>query len=100
MGFYIYEDGKIVGENPGLPNLIKYLGLKTTSKEDVFVQILSPIIEEAKMLASEIMASEYDIETAVKLAFGWQKGPFAYARDMESLFKKKKTSEFDKLDAY
>lgn len=100
IGFYIYEDGKIVGENPILPNIIKYLGLKQTSKEDIFIRILTPLVDEAKILASEIMASEYDIETAVKLAFGWPKGPFAYARDMAHLLGKKKVSEFDKLDAY
>ncbi|HAH32612.1 MAG TPA: hypothetical protein DCL44_09905 [Elusimicrobia bacterium] len=100
IGFYIYEDGKIVGENPVLPNILKYLGLKQTSKEEIFTRILSPIIDEAKILASEIMASEYDVETAVKLAFGWPKGPFAYARDLSHLLEKKKVSEFDKLDAY
>ena len=100
IGLYIYEDGKIVGENPVLHNIVKYLGLKQTSKEDIFSQILGPLIDEAKLLASEIMASERDIETAVKLAFGWPKGPFAYAREMEPLFKKKKVSEFDKLESY
>ena len=100
IGFYIYEEGRIVGENPILPNMIKYLGLKKTFKEDIFAEIMRPVIEEAKLLASEIMASEYDIETAVKLGFGWPKGPFAYGRDMARLFEKKKVSEFDKLDTF
>ncbi len=99
-GFYIYEDGLIVGENPILPNIVKYLGLKKTPKEDIFAEIMRPVVEEAKILASEIMASEYDIETAMKLAFGWPKGPFAFSRDMAHLLERKKTSEFDKLDTY
>lgn len=100
IGFYIYEDGRIVGENPILPNLVKYLGLKRISKEEIFAELIRPVIAEAKLLAGEIMASEYDIETAVKLAFGWPKGPFAYSRDMAHLLEKKKVSEFDKLDTF
>ena len=100
IGFYIYEEGRIVGENPILPNIVKYLGLKKTSKEEIFAELLRPVIEEAKLLASEIMASEYDIETAVKLAFGWPKGPFAYGRDFARLLERKVVSEFDKLDTF
>lgn len=100
IGFYIYEEGRIVGENPILPNLVKYLGLKKTPKEEIFAEIMRPVVEEARLLAGEIMASEYDIETAVKLAFGWPKGPFAYSRDMAQLLEKKKISEFDKLDTF
>ena len=100
IGFYIYEDGRIVGESPILSNVVKYLGLKKVSKEEIFAELLRPVIEEAKILASEIMVSEYDIETAMKLAMSWPKGPFAYGRDLEQLFVKKQVSEFDKLDSY
>lgn len=100
IGFYIYEEGRIVGENPILPNLIKYLGLKKTFKDDIFAELMRPVVEEARLLASEIMASEYDIETAAKLAFGWPKGPFAYSRDLAHLMEKKTVSEFDKLDTF
>lgn len=100
IGLYIYEEGHIVGENPILPNLVKYLGLKKISKEEVFAEIMRPVIEEAKLLASEIMASEYDIETAVKLAFGWPKGPFAYGRDLGHLLERKKVSEFENLENF
>jgi len=100
IGFYIYEDGRIVGENPILPNLVKYLGLKKIFKEDIFGDLMRPVVEEAKLLASEIMASEYDIETAMKLGLGWPKGPFAVSRDMAHLLEKKKVSEFDKLDTF
>jgi 3-hydroxybutyryl-CoA dehydrogenase len=100
IGLYIYEEGRIVGENPILPNLVKYLGLRKVGAEEVFAEIMRPVIEEAKLLASEIMASEYDIETAMKLAMGWPKGPFAYGRDFAALLEKKKVSEFDKLDTF
>jgi 3-hydroxybutyryl-CoA dehydrogenase len=100
IGFYIYEDGQIVGENPILSNVVKYLGLKKVPKEEIFAEIMGPVIEEARILASEIMASEHDIETAMKLAMNWPKGPFAYGRELESLFVKKRVTEFDNLDAY
>ncbi|MCM2266509.1 MAG: 3-hydroxyacyl-CoA dehydrogenase family protein [Elusimicrobiales bacterium] len=100
IGFYIYEDGRIVGENPVLPNLVKYLGLKKISKEEIFAEIMRPVVEEARLLASEIMVSEYDVETAMKLAMGWPKGPFAYNREMGELLQKKTVSEFDKLDTF
>ncbi|MFA6434016.1 MAG: 3-hydroxyacyl-CoA dehydrogenase NAD-binding domain-containing protein [Elusimicrobiales bacterium] len=100
IGFYIYEDGRMVGENPILSNVVKYLGLKKVSKEEIFAELLRPVIEEARILASEIMVSEYDIETAMKLAMGWPKGPFAYSRELGNLFVKKQVSEFEKLDSY
>lgn len=100
IGFYIYEDGRIVGENPILSNVVRYLGLKKISKEEIFTELMRPVIEEAKILAAEIRASEHDIETAMKLAMEWPKGPFAYGREMESLFVKKPVSEFENLDSY
>lgn len=100
IGFYIYEEGRIVGENPILSNVVKYLGLRKAPSEEIFAELLRPVIEEARLLASEIMASEHDIETAMRLAMGWPKGPFAYSRDLEPLFAKKPVSEFDKLDPY
>jgi 3-hydroxybutyryl-CoA dehydrogenase len=100
IGFYIYEEGRIVGENPILPNLVKYLGLKKVAKEEIFAEIMRPVVEEARILAAEVMASEYDIETAMKLAMGWPKGPFAYSRDNGAMLAKKTVSEFDKLDTF
>ena len=100
IGIYIYEDGKIVGENPMLENIVKYLGLKKVSEEEIFSDIIKPIIEESRILASEIMASEYDIEKSLKLAFNWPKGPFSYSREMPDLLEVKKKSEFDNLDTF
>lgn len=100
VGFYLYEDGAVAGENPELPNLVKYLGLRKAAAEEIFAEIMRPVLEEAKLLAPEIMASEYDIETAARLAFGWPKGPFAYGRDCGRLLERKRVSEFDRLDNF
>ncbi len=100
IGFYIYEEGRIVGENPILKNLVKYLGLRKIGAQEIFGELMRPVVEEAKLLAPEIMASEYDIETCMKLALGWPKGPFAYSRELGSLLAPKKASEFDSLDTF
>lgn len=100
IGIYLYEEGNIVGENPSLSSMIQYLGLRSAEKEEIFRDIMLPVVEEAKLLATEIMASEYDIETAAKYAFGWNKGPFAYYREKQELFKKKEKSEFEELEPF
>ncbi len=100
IGFYIYEDGVVVGENPTLGNILKYLGLRKVEKAEIFRDLMSPVIEEARLLASEIMASEYDIETAMRLGMRWPKGPLGYHREMPELFARKAVSEFDCLDTF
>jgi len=100
IGIYIYDEGEIVGENPILPNIVKYLGLRVCGKEEIFSDIMIPVLEEARALASEIMASEHDIETSMKAALGWAKGPFAYLREKPELFQRKTQSDFDRLDAF
>ena len=82
VGFYLYEDGEIVGVNPTLQEIAHYLGISTVSQEKIFMPILSQVANEAKTLAAEAVISEFDIETAVKLALGWPKGPFTLAREM------------------
>lgn len=89
-GFYLYEDGEIVGENPTLGSIVRYLGIKSLPQEEIFGEILRPVIEESKLLASEVMVSDLDIERAVKLGLGWPKGPFTYLKEMESLLGRKK----------
>ena len=51
--------------------VFKYLGLRKVAREEIFAGLMKPVVEEARLLASEIMASEHDIETAVKLALNW-----------------------------
>lgn len=89
-GFYLYEDGEIVGENPALQGIIRHLGIKDVPPEEIFGDVMRPVVEEARLLAGEVMASELDIETAVKLGLGWPKGPFAFLREMEPILGRKK----------
>ncbi|MFH1619467.1 MAG: 3-hydroxyacyl-CoA dehydrogenase family protein [bacterium] len=101
-GFYLYEDGEIVGENPALQGIVKYLGLKSMPPEEVFGKVMRPVIEEARFLASEVMASELEIETTAKLGLGWPKGPFAFLREREALLGRESgqpASEWSGFDA-
>jgi len=84
-GFYIYDDGEIVGENPSLRELVPYLGISSASPEKIFYAVMSKVCDEAKLLSSESMVSEFDMETAAQLAFGWPKGPLAWLRELDSL---------------
>ncbi|MEF3279659.1 MAG: hypothetical protein K6357_01655 [Elusimicrobiota bacterium] len=100
LGIYIYEDGNIVGENPILPNIIKYLGLKKVDNKEIFSDIMIPILNEAKEIAKEIMVGEQDIENVTKFNFGWSSGIFGMLKKYPDLFVVKEKSEFDNLDTF
>lgn len=84
VGFYLYDDTEIVGENPVLADLVPYLGIKHMPPPEVFHAVVNAVAEEARLLASEAMVSEFDMETAVKLGLGWPKGPLTLAKEMTS----------------
>ena len=97
-GFYLYEDGAIVGENPALAGMVKHLGIKHLSAEEIFSAVMGSVIEESRLLINEAMVSESDIETAIKAGLGWPKGPLTFYADLKDLFEmagKKQKSEWD-----
>ena len=100
VGIYLYEDGQIVGENPVLPNIIQYLGLRQTSKEEIFSDVMIPLYNEAVEIAKELMVGEQDIESITKDIFGFEHGVFGYKQIYPELFVKKERSEFDNLDVF
>jgi 3-hydroxyacyl-CoA dehydrogenase len=100
LGIYIYEAGEIVGENPVLPSIIKYLGLRTVDKTEIFSDIMIPILSEAKEIAKEMMIGEQDIENVTKLSFGWNFGISGFQKKFPELFITKEKSEFDNLDTF
>jgi 3-hydroxybutyryl-CoA dehydrogenase len=83
LGFYIYEDGQIVGENPILRDIVTYLGITPAPPESIFKEIMIPIIEEAKMIVKDISSSPQQIEIAVKLGLEWPKGPFELEKTLK-----------------
>lgn len=100
VGIYLYEDGEVVGENPILPSIIQYIGLRTVSKEEIFSDIMIPVFEEAMNVAKKFMVGEQDIETITKGIFGWEHGIFGYKKLYPELFVKREKTEFDNLDEF
>lgn len=100
LGIYLYENGEIVGENPILPTIVQYLGLRSVSSEEIFSDIMIPIFDEAMNLAKELMVGEQDIEIITKGIFGWEHGIFGYKKLYPDLFIKKEKTEFDNLDTF
>lgn len=78
-GFYLYADGKKTGDNPrvidGLPS-----GDHATAK-DIWSSLAGAIKREAEMLVSEGTAGKSDIDTAIKLAMNFPKGPFEWQKE-------------------
>ncbi len=98
VGVYIYEDGQIVGENPILPSIIQYLGLRVVSDQEIVSDIMIPIFDEAVSTAKALMVGEQELEIVTKGIFGWQHGIFGYKKLYPELFIKKERSEFDNLE--
>lgn len=82
-GFYLYSDGKNVGENPdvtaGLPE-----GTALSDK-DIWSNLAGEILREAEMLVREGTAGKSDIDTAVKLAMNFPKGPFEWQKESTAI---------------
>ncbi|MDD4003979.1 MAG: 3-hydroxyacyl-CoA dehydrogenase family protein [Elusimicrobiaceae bacterium] len=81
LGFYVYEEGQIAGINPRLKDIVKYLGLSEALPGQLCAEIFSAVATEAKLVAADAMVSEYDVELAVRMAFGWPKGPSGMAKE-------------------
>ncbi|HVE13386.1 MAG TPA: 3-hydroxyacyl-CoA dehydrogenase family protein, partial [Elusimicrobiota bacterium] len=82
-GFYLYENGRSAGTNPEALNLIPSRQI-TTRPGDAWRRIRDAIIREAELARDEGVASESDIDTAVRLAMNFPKGPFELRREREA----------------
>ncbi len=78
-GFYIYSDGKKTGENPEALNGL-HPGHFSPAK-DIWSNLAGAIVAEAELLVSEGTAGAADIDTAVKLAMNFPKGPFEWRKE-------------------
>ena len=77
-GFYLYADGKIIGENPSATAALPQ-GADRPAK-DIWSNLAGAIILEAERLVSEGTAGAHDIDTAIKLAMNFPKGPFEWQK--------------------
>ncbi len=75
-GFYLYADGKKTGENPEA-------GLSGTaaSGAEAWRALKDALIAEAARVVDEKTASPSDIDTAIKLAMNFPKGPFEWRKE-------------------
>lgn len=78
-GFYVYDNGKKIGENMSALNGLPP-GDALTPK-DIWSNLAGAIILEAERLVSEGTAGRSDIDTAVKLAMNFPKGPFEWQKE-------------------
>jgi len=78
-GFYLYANGKKIGENPSVLNDLAPGNLLTA--KDIWGNLAGAIVLEAERLVSEGTAGKSDIDTAVKLAMNFPKGPFEWQKE-------------------
>ena len=75
-GFYLYDSGKITGENPDA------LALRTgAGAADVWTSLRGALSVEAESVVSEGTASATDVDTAIKLAMNFPKGPHEWRNE-------------------
>jgi 3-hydroxybutyryl-CoA dehydrogenase len=76
-GFYLYVDGKKTGENP----LAVLPDSSSAPVLDAWTVLIGAVCTEAEHLVSEGTAGASDIDTAVKLAMNFPKGPFEWRKE-------------------
>jgi 3-hydroxybutyryl-CoA dehydrogenase len=77
-GFYLYADGRKTGENPEALKLLR--PGPAASEAKVWGDLIRAITNEAELLVSEKTAIASDVDTAIKLAMNFPKGPFELLR--------------------
>lgn len=77
-GFYLYEGQKQAGENPEALALLPAGSLKP---ETAWGRIIGAVIAEAQLALSEGVAGKTDIDTAIKLAMNFPRGPLEWQRE-------------------
>jgi 3-hydroxybutyryl-CoA dehydrogenase len=78
-GFYRYDNGKKTAENPMAAGL---LGAgPALSAGDIWKKLRDALISEAERVVSEGTASATDVDTAIKLAMNFPKGPFEWRKE-------------------
>lgn len=75
-GFYVYEGGKAAGENP---EAASGLGVRVAlSPSEAWRRVIGAVIDEARRAVDEGVAGKADVDTAIKLAMNFPKGPFEW----------------------
>lgn len=80
-GFYLYRDGQ-VRENPEVRAILPEP--VAMAPEMLWQRIMTGVYEEAQMAYEENVASQEDIDTAVKLATNFPRGPFEWQKSKKT----------------
>jgi 3-hydroxybutyryl-CoA dehydrogenase len=78
-GWHLYEGGKKAGENPEAAALFPKDG--ALPADELWDEMRSRLIEEAERLVAEGAAGKNDVDTAIKLAMNFPKGPFEWQKE-------------------
>jgi 3-hydroxybutyryl-CoA dehydrogenase len=78
FGWHVYQGGRPTMPNP---EAVKVLRESSEDPDGVARRLVASVIEEAKRALEEDVAGKADIDTAVKLAMGWPKGPLEWAKN-------------------
>lgn len=76
-GFYLYADGRPSGANPEASRMAPP-GQARARRGGAWARVRDAVIEEAEIAANDGVAAEADIDTAVRLAMNFPKGPFQW----------------------
>ena len=82
-GFYLYKDGKGAGENPQAAALVGESS--PLAPEAAWRRVLGAVVAEAALAQAEGVAGAQDIDTAIKLAMNFPKGPFQWRAEDPAL---------------
>jgi 3-hydroxybutyryl-CoA dehydrogenase len=78
-GFYLYADAKPAGENPDALALRGEGG--ASGGAEAWASLRSALIAEAELVVKEGTASGSDVDTAIKLAMNFPKGPLEWRKE-------------------
>jgi len=81
-GFYVYEAGKPAGENPQAAALLGEAAALTP--EAAWNRVIGAVLAEAELARAEGVAGRQDIDTAIKLAMNFPRGPFQWRAESTS----------------
>ncbi|MCX5787241.1 MAG: 3-hydroxyacyl-CoA dehydrogenase NAD-binding domain-containing protein [Elusimicrobia bacterium] len=81
-GFYVYGENPPGTINPDLEELVPGLGKRPLAPADVVRTVVGAVLDEAKLAAEERVGSPSDIDIAMRLGFGWPRGPFEWEREI------------------
>lgn len=77
-GFYVYGENPPGTLNGDLEELVGRGGRKPLPPAEIVREVVGSVIDEAKLVAEDGVATPADIDTAMRLGLHWPRGPFEW----------------------